>query len=265
MILGTGFLVHEDGIVATNRHVVELFERLPKHPSTGEPLVGAWIGDYEKPTAGKPGEASFRMMIVELLDYASLRAFNRSPRWHGEENPDIAFVQLEMRQTPYLRLTEEEFYVQPGTAIATAGFPMGTIALTVMGKWNQVIPFVRGGIVSSVFPSSIRWPHGFTIDVMQQGGSSGSPIFYADDPTVVGMMASSVLDPVEASGPQLSFQICLNTNMSIAVPGHIIARALQSFREICDVDRSGLPTMSEWKETHGPPEEGLGWTQYGPT
>jgi hypothetical protein len=73
-----------------------------------------------------------------------------------------------------------------------------------MGKWHQLIPFVRSGIVSSVFPCVIARPHGFTIDIMQQGGSSGSPIFYADDPTVVGMMASSVLDPIGVASPQLS-------------------------------------------------------------
>lgn len=96
-----------------------------------------------------------------------------------------------------------------------------------MGKWHQFIPFIRAGIVSSVYPCVIPKPHGFTIDIMQQGGSSGSAILYRDEPIVVGMMASSVLDPITASGPQLSLRIGMNTNISIAVPGHIINQTLE--------------------------------------
>jgi hypothetical protein len=64
-----------------------------------------------------------------------------------------------------LKLAGQDFYIEPGTEIATAGFPMGTMALMIMGKWNQLTPFVRCGIVSSVFPCAIARPHGFTIDI----------------------------------------------------------------------------------------------------
>lgn len=131
-----------------------------------------------------------------------------------------------------------------------------------MGKWHQLIPFVRAGIVSSVYPCIIRRPHGFTIDIMQQGGSSGSPIFYREDPTVVGMMASSVLDPISVSGPQLSFQIGLNTNISIAVPAHVIDQTLKSFLERYDIDRSAFPTVEEWKRREGPPATEIDWTPF---
>ena len=65
------------------------------------------------------------------------------------------------------------------------GFPMGTLPLTVMGKMlNQMTPFLREGIVSSVFPFPTAKPHGFTIDSMQQGGSSGSPILPCGENTI---------------------------------------------------------------------------------
>jgi hypothetical protein len=224
-IFGTGFLVHEDGIVAANRHVAEVFETLPKHPLTGEAGYGALLADYERtPDEERSGESFFRMMVVEVFGHSPFSGISQAG-WYGEPNPDIAFVQLKIKETPFLKLANHEFYIQPGTSIATAGFPLGTAPLTLMGKWHQLIPFVRGGIVSSVYPCAIPWPHGFTIDIMQQGGSSGSPIFYSGDPTVVGMMASSVLDPIGVASPQLSFQIGLNTNISIAIPAHIIDQA----------------------------------------
>lgn len=202
------------------------------------------------------------MMVLESVGHSSVESVSHNPSWYGEASPDIAFVQLKIKGIPVLSFADDEYYVQPGTPIATAGFPLGTDSLTFSGKWHQFIPFVRSGIVSSVFPCVVAWPHGFTIDIMQQGGSSGSPIFYVDNPTVVGMMASSVLDPVAVASPQLSLRIGLNTNISVAVPGHIIAQALRHFLQEHQIDRSLFPTMTEWKRERGSPSDGLGWSQF---
>ena len=66
---------------------------------------------------------------------------------------------------------------------------------TLHGKISQLGPFIRRGIVSSVYPFSTPKPHGFTIDIMQQRGSCGSPLFAADSPKVVGMMWGGVTEP----------------------------------------------------------------------
>jgi hypothetical protein len=47
-------------------------------------------------------------------------------------------------------------------------YPMGTLPLTALGKLNQVSPFIRHGIVSSVFPMPAALPHGFTTDIIQR-------------------------------------------------------------------------------------------------
>jgi hypothetical protein len=56
---------------------------------------------------------------------------------------------------------------------------------------SQVSPFARHGIVSSVLPCESTHPHGFSIDVPSEGGASGSPIFLAEEATVVGILHAS--------------------------------------------------------------------------
>ena len=263
-IVGTGFLVREDGIVVTNRHVVEILDAIPRNPETGERGCAAMIAD---PTQrDTDGELSFRMMLVEILDYYVFSGAATSAGWFGEQSPDIGFVQLQVRGLPFLKFASRDYYIQPGTQIATAGFPLGSLPLTAMGKWSQFIPFVRIGIVSSVLPAVIPQPHGLTIDIMQQGGSSGSPIFYVDDPTVVGMMTASVIETVAATGPQMQIQIGVNTNISFAIPAHIIENMLRAFvaGPLQQIDRSSLITVDQWRQRAGEPSDGVSWTEFGP-
>jgi Trypsin-like peptidase domain len=133
-IFGTGFLVHEDGIVATNRHVAEVFETIPKNPLTGANAYAALLGDYEG-TAEQERDAdlSFRMMVVDVFGYSTIGGNSQQAGWYGEPNPDIAFVQLEMKQTPFLKLANSDFYIQPGTAIRNRGFPDGKPSLNPNG------------------------------------------------------------------------------------------------------------------------------------
>src|ERR1035438_8846318 len=258
-IIGTGFLVNDSGLVATNRHVADLMRQVPPHPTTGAPGYGAVMFDMSKDTDGAP---CMRWMLPEIASVGMLSQFSSDSIWYGEAVPDIAFVQLQMRGTPFLKLANDEFYIRPGMPIATAGFPMGNVPLIMMGKVNQVTPFLRRGIVSSVFPFSIPRPHGFTIDIMQQGGSSGSPIFYDDKPIVVGMMAAGLRDFAPVMIGTTPSLIPFPTNISIAVAAHMIALALPTFLQSpFAVNSSAFPTLDEWKASQQPSDE-LEWETF---
>lgn len=116
-----------------------------------------------------------------------------------------------------------------GTHIATAGFPLGTNALAIYGRLNQVAPILRSGIIASVFPFPGPRPHGFTIDIMTLGGESGSPIFFTDSPNVVGLLHAGFN----------------RTNITLAVPSWLVDQAFQHYRKSVELDFTEVPHFNE--------------------
>jgi hypothetical protein len=253
-IFGTGFFVDRCGLAATNRHVIDIFAQLPANPKTGDSPLAA--------VSFFPAEdgAGWQMLILDVLCWNVLAQFSSSDKWYGKTIPDIGFVQLGVRDVPYLKLAKEKFYLRVGMDIATIGYPMGNLPLTALGKLNQASPFIRRGIVSSLFPCPTPLPHGFTIDIMQQGGSSGSPVLRAVDGAVVGMMSSGVPEWKFAQSQQASLAYSLNTNISIAEPAHIIQKALDEFGRARQVKVDKIPTLAELRAKYPKPDEDTGLT-----
>lgn len=257
LIIGTGFFVDKEGIVATNRHVVEVFDKIRPNPKTGASSLAAimWFPGREN--------ISWQMLAVDIRAWFGLSEFTSAGNWYGNKIPDIAFVQLGVRDVPSLTLATDDFYVRTGMKIATVGYPMGTIPLTVLGQLNQMTPFMRHGIVSSVFPFPTTKPHGFTIDIMQQGGSSGSPILAADAPTVIGVMSSGVIEWTKGQSAAGAFSFPQNTNISIAEPAHLLHSALEGYKQSNPVDSSTLPTLAELRAKHPEdPDAALHWESW---
>jgi hypothetical protein len=253
-IFGTGFLVDPSGLAATNRHVIEVFSQLRPDPRTGNPSLAVVLFFPED------GGSAWQMLVVDVVASNALEEFSSSETWYGQTVPDVGFVQLAVRDVPFLKLATEKFYLKIGMEVATIGYPMGNDPLTALGKLNQVTPFIRHGIVSSLFPCPTALPHGFTMDIMQQGGSSGSPVLRAADGVVVGMMSSGVNEFRRARSSVAELTYSLNTNISIAEPAHIIQKALNLFRESRPINVDKLPTLAELREKYPKPNEDTGLT-----
>jgi hypothetical protein len=125
-------------------------------------------------------------------------------------------------------LAEDPFSLRVGMPVATAGFPLGTDAILFYDQISQVMPFLREGIVSNLLPFPCPYPHGFTIDIMAQGGSSGSPILL-DRPLVVGILHAGF------SG----------TNITYGVPSSILAKGLSECLKSSPLDLTGVPTLAD--------------------
>ena len=225
-IIGTGFVVHEAGIIATNRHVAEAILQLPKHPTRGLLAFAMVFGEVQQEEGGFGMNAQF----VDLVQLQMVSEFHTTNEYfYGEKIPDVAVVQLAVRGLPALSLATEEWSIRVGMEVATAGFPLGEDPLIVHGFVGQGVPLLRRGIVSAVNPFPCPHPDAFTIDIMTQGGASGSPIFRTDSGDVLGILYGGFP----------------GTNVTFAVPSLIVSSALETFmNEHFDSD-TPFPTLAE--------------------
>ena len=219
-VVGTGFVIDTNGIVATNRHVVEALETLGNPETADHVALGLTFSEIERET----GAHVLTILPVSLRRWDKLTSFTSSEDFFGEQIPDIAFVQIGVSGLPAAKLVTEPGSWAVGTAIATAGFPLGRAALQIYERVNQVAPILRAGVIASVFPFPGPRPHGFTVDIMTLGGESGSPIFRADSPDVVGLLHAGFN----------------GTNITLAVPSFLVAEAFANYRQSVPLDFNGV-------------------------
>lgn len=240
-IFGTGFVVDSRGIVATNRHIAEPLQSLPIHSETRMPVAFAM---FVGPLIHIQGQFVRGIFFVDIKDYVILDRFESDSPFYGEDIPDISFIQLDVCDVPALTLATEENNWKVGSPIATAGYAMGRDALVVYNKINQITPLLRRGIISSNYPYPCSHPHGFTTDIMTQGGESGSPFFQPDTGEVVGLLHAG-------------FD---NTNITMGIPSWIVKSALDSCLEHYPFDFSGSPTFVDLMKQPRPGEK-MNWEQ----
>jgi len=245
-IIGTGFIVDSRGIAVTNRHVAEALQKLPPHPTTGASSAMAIISPGAERTAAG---VMFPVLFAEIKAFSHIASFSANGPYYGEAVPDLAFVQLKVQNLPALSLVTEPNAIRAGVSVATAGFPMGTDPLVVYGSISQLTPFLRRGIISSVYPYPCPNPHGFTMDIVSQGGSSGSPVFALDSSRVLGIVHAAVHQGGQA------------TNVTIAVPSLLISEALEVCTNGAALDLSDVPSMDALLKD-SPRTEELRWETF---
>jgi S1-C subfamily serine protease len=214
-IFGTGFVVHEDGLIATNDHVISSFPKLPRPDGKDWPVSALFFILTDN------GMASF---AADIGGVSRLSKFGPGQTYYGPPKPDIAFVHLKLRGLLPVALRPHGAMYEEGEEVATAGFPMGTDHLIVPGWLHQISPTLQSGIVSAIHPYPCTTPHGFTINVMTQGGASGSPIFNRETGEVIGAVYAGVFDirlNADGENPQH-----LLTHYTYGVPSHFIVNSV---------------------------------------
>lgn len=243
-VLGTGFVVDARGIIMTAGHVARSLEALPRHPITGEHAAVAIV--FREPERVGDG-LELRPLWVRVLTYSFLETFTTyGEAFYGEKLPDVAFVQLGVRDLPALSFRADPNAIRTGMSVAFAGFPLGSHGLMLRIEDQeailvQMMPFLRHGIISSVHPFPCPQPHGFTIDVMSHGGASGSPLFAYEDSAVLGMLYAAI-----EGEPRQTY----------ALPAHLLKWATQKALSDWTLKTDGLPTIAEYRASGAFPE---GW------
>jgi len=219
-----------DGIIATNHHVLEEIYKCPRPPDYPEDLWPAQaILFYDVPGKG----------IAEVpLEIKGAGEIEHDVKgvYYGPDRPDLAFIQVHMRGLPTLKINDDPNLIEEGNRVATAGFPMGSDALMAPGYLHQINTMLQEGIVSAVLPFPCKKPHAFIANIMIQGGGSGSPVFNASSPDIVGMIYAGLDNPhltprtKDLASHRHIYQ--MPTAFAYVVPAHIIKRALEGASKI---------------------------------
>jgi len=215
-ILGTGFIVNENGLIVTNDHILDAISKLWRPPGA-EKDWGVFATLFHMTPEGQV------KIPLEIIGAGKIDTFAPGGAYYGPKKPDLAFMHVKARGLPSLKISDCS--IEEGIELATAGYPMGTDALRAPGWLHQITPTLQSGIVSAVLPYPCEAPHAFTINVMAQGGASGSPVFYPDSGAVAGILYGGLLDSHQVDSHQVP------TNISYVVPSHYINHLIKEMLE----------------------------------
>ncbi len=238
-IIGTGFIVDE-GLVVTNDHVINAVSKLYK-PEDCPPDVWPFICLllHNIPNRG------LATIPLECLGVLKVSKFKHGENYYGPNKPDVGFVHVKMKNLPKVNLRYNLKHIKEGRDIATSGFPMGTDTLTAPGYLHQLTPTLQKGIISAVLPFPCNTPHALMVNVMVQGGASGSPVFLLETGEVIGVLYASLQEDritnirmsINNDGliisPDLSSHRHLfkaPTSLSYVVPAHFLETSLKSIK-----------------------------------
>jgi len=229
-ILGTGVIVREDGVIATNAHVVRALNaawRPPDLPSGENHVAALLLHQTDQGIVEIP---------LEIAGVAVLSAFQPGKVYYGPPGgPDLAFVHVRARGLPTAEI-DVETVPDEGAEVATAGYPMGRDALDAPGWVHQLTPTLQRGIISAVLPFPCPAPHAFALNVMVQGGASGSPVFSCDSGAVLGLVYAGLFDSTPAADGR---GLCrVPTNISYVVPSHYLVFCMERLKNVKEMQPS---------------------------
>lgn len=253
IIFGTGFVIHEDGWLLTNRHVLEpLLQDDPSGHKSITPASRALqfvVMRRDETGVRQIGFANSR--IVELnwirLPYPSVPVNQRERvDINGQkadlvippQPPDIGICRIDLSLLPpeSLPLTPVHLAsseaIRVGSSVGILGYPQGLqgpIVNSIMDM--QCCPILQTGCVSAILPHP-EWPKPTQVllDIYINGGSSGSPLIDCNGDVFGVVFAArqefAPLLEIQPNGEEKSIDntgVYMGTSIGCAVPSKSFA------------------------------------------
>ena len=235
-IVGSGFLIHPSGIIATNWHVAKalLTEKSGQILIRSDACAVFFVHDPDNPkdecirgmlavpVTGIGGLPEQKTISVEVPMFRGLKPSEVIK----QERPDISLLKVDFSRVPI-----ELCHVPPvdkviprvlrvGEEVAICGFPQG-LNFPVRYKAGdkiQLTPLLQVGHVAGVLPfDGVPFPSEYVLDIPVNGGSSGSPLFTSDG-IIVGIVYAARMDFATLIDPDMPKDLDESSRAGVFVP-----------------------------------------------
>lgn len=225
-ILGTGFIV-DDGLIATNNHIIEILDNQPKPPDTPIeewPVLCLLFVEMNK--------CDYAVVPLEVIGKIGIKDYLPEGSWYGNDIPDIGFIRVKAKDLPVSKLNTDWRILKEGMELATAGFPMGRETFTAPGYLHQIGPTLQTGVLSALLPFPNTRPHAFILDILSLGGQSGSPIFHPDTGDILGILYGGLEEPAVTEIIKDGYK--RPTSITYGIPAGLIHAGIEAAKQLPD-------------------------------
>jgi hypothetical protein len=157
---------------------------------------------------------------LEILGAASI-SLKDPGIYFGDETPDLALFRVDTTGLSAITIEDRRDYIE-GSEVFFSGFPMGIRTLRAPGWVHQVSPTLQRGIISAVLPFPCHSPHALLIEGVTEGGSSGSPVFDAEEGRVLGMVYAGIPDEYLIRGRLGALAYAVPTAHTLVIPNRML-------------------------------------------
>ncbi len=236
-VVGTGFLLQDSGVIATNWHVAEalLIKRDNQIMIRSDACAMFFVRDPENPENNwVRGMLAVPVTEIGVPPEEHVTEPEEVPLFRGlkpdemirPNRPDIALLKVdfgrlppELRKIPPVEKVEQR-PLRVGEEIAICGFPQGLSfpAQYKTGDKIQLTPLLQIGHISGVLPfDGVPTPSEYVLDIPVNGGSSGSPLFTPDG-TIVGIVYAARMNFSPLSVFNNSADLAESSDSGVFVP-----------------------------------------------
>lgn len=247
-LTGSGFIIHPDGFIATNAHVVS--EGTVKVGLASESALSAMFqnalflsdDEMEQFLESASGEEFTRHVLNYVIEKSTFRFSSELAvlRPDSEEAPiadllsegfpakivsvnesfatderDVAILKIEERNLPALKLGTSE-----NLSVGTRAFILGFPASAEVNENNPAEATFTGGLVSALKQSSDKSFKLFQTDAKVSQGSSGGPLF-DDQGEVVGMITFQTDGLARETGDNFAFALPIELVKTAALEARV--------------------------------------------